>query len=46
DIMPTRAAISALSASSVELTFWLFAAVFTMLLIAEISIMLNKIHKA
>lgn len=46
DIMPTRAAISALSASSVELTFWLFAAVFTMLLVAEISIMLNKIHKA
>ncbi len=46
DLMPTRAAISALSASSVRLTFWLFAAVFTMLLAAEMSIMINKIRKA
>jgi len=45
DLMPTRAAISALSASSVQLTFWLFAAVFTLLLIAEASIMLRKINK-
>ncbi|MCM1311015.1 MAG: cytochrome ubiquinol oxidase subunit I [Bacteroides sp.] len=45
DLMPTRAAISALEASSVQLTFWLFAAVFTLLLIAEASIMLRKIHK-
>ncbi len=43
DLMPTRAAISALSASSVKLTFWLFAAVFTALLAAEISIMLRQI---
>jgi len=46
DLMPTRAAISALSASSVRLTFWLFAGVFTALLIAEAGIMLRKIHKA
>lgn len=46
DLMPTRAAISALSASSVRLTFWLFAGVFTALLIAEVGIMLRKIHKA
>lgn len=43
DLMPTRAAISALSASSVKLTFWLFAAVFTALLAAEASIMLRQI---
>ena len=46
DIMPTRAAISALSASSVQLTFWLFAAVFTLLLFAEVSILVRKINKA
>lgn len=45
DIMPTRAAISALEASSVRLTFWLFAGVFTLLLLAEMSIMLRQIHK-
>ncbi|MDE7336180.1 MAG: cytochrome ubiquinol oxidase subunit I [Muribaculaceae bacterium] len=44
DIMPTRAAISALSASSVQLTFWLFAAVFTMLLFAEITILFTKVN--
>lgn len=44
DIMPTRAAISALSATSVQLTFWLFAAVFTLLLATEISVMIRKIR--
>lgn len=43
DLMPTRAAISALSADGVQLTFWLFAAVFTLLLVAEISVMIKKI---
>ncbi|MDE5912654.1 MAG: cytochrome ubiquinol oxidase subunit I, partial [Muribaculaceae bacterium] len=43
DLMPTRAAISALSVESVRLTFWLFAAVFTALLAAEASIMLRQI---
>lgn len=45
DLMPTRAAISALDASSVQLTFWLFAIVFTMLLLAEVGIMIRKINK-
>ncbi len=43
DLMPTRAAISALSASSVQLTFWMFAVVFTVLLAAEMSIMVRQI---
>lgn len=45
DILPTRAAISALSASSVQLTFWLFAGVFTLLLFAEITIMFTKFNR-
>ncbi len=43
DLMPTRAAISALSASSVQLTFWMFTVVFTVLLAAEMSIMVRQI---
>lgn len=46
DIMPTRAAISAVSASNVRLTFWLFASVFTLLLAAEVSILVRKIRNA
>jgi len=42
-LMPNRAAISAISAASVQLTFWMFAAVFTALLVAEITIMLKYI---
>lgn len=42
-LMPNRAAISAISTASVQLTFWMFAAVFTALLIAEITIMLKQI---
>jgi len=45
DLMPTRAAISALNPADVRLTFWLFAAVFTLLLVAEVGIMIRKIHK-
>lgn len=45
DLMPTRAAISDIDAGSVQLTFWLFAAVFTCLLIAEVSIMTRYIAR-
>ncbi len=43
DILPTMASTSHLSASSVQVTFWAFAALFTVLLIAEIKIMLYQI---
>jgi cytochrome bd ubiquinol oxidase subunit I len=43
DLMPTMAAVSKIDASSVMITFWLFAALFTVLLIAEIRIMLRQI---
>ena len=46
DLMPTTAAISGISTGSVQLTFWLFAAVFTGLLIAEVSIILRYISSA
>ena len=45
DILPTIAAVSQLKASSVQLTFWLFAVFFTALLIAEIGIILKQIGK-
>ncbi len=45
DLMPTRAAISAIPAGSVILTFWIFAAVFTALLAAEVTIMIRQINK-
>lgn len=45
DVLPVQAAISALSAGSVMTTFFLFLALFTGLLIAEIRIMLNQIKK-
>lgn len=45
DIMPTVAAVSQLKASSVQTTFWLFAVLFTALLIAEIGIMTKRIKK-
>ncbi len=44
-IMPTRAAISAAGENAVIVTFWMFAVVFTMLLAAEVCIMLNQIKK-
>ena len=44
-LMPARAAISAISASTVQLTFWMFAAVFTALLVAEVTIMINQIRR-
>jgi cytochrome d ubiquinol oxidase subunit I len=45
DVMPASAAVSKLSTGSVQLTFVLFAITFTILLIAEIKIMLNQINK-
>lgn len=46
DVLPTGAAISDISSGSVQTTFWLFAAIFTLLLIAEISIMLRFISNS
>ncbi len=45
DIMPTFAAISRIETSAVQTTFWLFTAIFTILLIAEIGIMIKQIKK-
>jgi cytochrome d ubiquinol oxidase subunit I len=45
DIMPTVAAISQIKSSSVQITFWMFAVLFTGLLIAEIKIMVTQIKK-
>ncbi len=44
DLLPTVAAVSHINASSVQITFLLFAAIFTGLLIAEISIMIKQIR--
>lgn len=46
DLLPTRAAVSAVSASSVQTTFWMFVVIFSGLLIAEVSIMCREIVKA
>jgi cytochrome d ubiquinol oxidase subunit I len=43
DLMTTHTAVSNISASSVKITFFLFAIIFTSLLIAEIGIMLKQI---
>lgn len=45
DLLPTRAAISAVSTATVITTFWMFAAIFTILLVAEVSIMFRQISK-
>lgn len=45
DIMPTYAAVSDLNPTSVLVTFILFAVLFTVLLIAEIGIILKQIRK-
>lgn len=42
-LMPVKVATTNLSTTSVQVTFFMFAAVFTLLLIAEISIMLKQI---
>ncbi len=43
DLMPTTTAVSNINASSVKITFILFAVIFTTLLIAEIKIMVRQI---
>lgn len=45
DLMPTMAAVSHINTTSVMITFFLFAALFTTLLIAEIRIMTKAIKK-
>jgi cytochrome d ubiquinol oxidase subunit I len=45
DLLPTNASISNLETSSVQITFFIFLALFTILLIAEIGIMLKAIKK-
>ena len=43
DLLPTMAAVSMIDATSVMITFWLFALLFTVLLIAEVMIMVKQI---
>lgn len=45
DVLPVQAAVSTLQSTSVMITFFLFLALFTALLIAEVRIMLNQIKK-
>ncbi len=45
DLMPVNAAISRISTGSVQITFFLFLVLFTLLLIAEIGIMFRAIKK-
>ena len=45
DLLPTIAAVSQLKPSSVQITFWIFAALFTGLLFADIGILVKRIKK-
>jgi len=45
DMLPTNAAVSSLGVGSVQLTFFIFLVLFTIMLIAEIGIMLKTIKK-
>jgi cytochrome d ubiquinol oxidase subunit I len=45
DLMPTVSAVSHVSTGAVKTTFFLFAITFTILLIAEIKIMISQIKK-
>jgi cytochrome d ubiquinol oxidase subunit I len=45
DLMPTIAAVTKNSHSNVQITFWMFVVTFTVLLIAEVKIMLTQIKK-
>jgi cytochrome d ubiquinol oxidase subunit I len=45
DLLPTIAAVSRIDSSSVQITFWLFAILFTALLITEIKIMTSQVKK-
>ena len=44
DLMPNMAAVSNISASTVQVTFWLFTLTFTILAIAELKIMFKQIN--
>ncbi|SDD16676.1 cytochrome ubiquinol oxidase subunit I [Williamwhitmania taraxaci] len=43
DLLPTVAAVSRIDASAVQVTFWMFGVLFTVLLIAELRIMFKAI---
>ncbi|MDR2824475.1 MAG: cytochrome ubiquinol oxidase subunit I [Prevotellaceae bacterium] len=45
EVLPLNAAVSQLTTSSVQVTFFLFLALFTALLIAEVTIMVRQIRK-
>ncbi len=45
NLMPTHTAVSNIQSGMVITTFWIFALVFTVLLIAEIKIMVNQVKK-
>ena len=45
NMLPVGVATSNLDAGNVMTTFWMFAILFTLLLLAEIRIMLNQIKK-
>lgn len=45
DLMPVQAAISDISTGAVMITFWMFAAVFTAFMAAEVGIMFKQISK-
>ena len=45
DLMPTNVAIARIASGWVITTFWMFALLFTLLLIAELSIMFSQIRK-
>lgn len=45
DLLPTMAAISDIPVGSVVTTFWMFAVIFTVLLVAEVSIMVKYVEK-
>lgn len=45
DLLPTAASVSRVSVGSVQLTFYIFLVLFTVMLIAEVGIMLREIKK-
>ncbi|MDR0544967.1 MAG: cytochrome ubiquinol oxidase subunit I [Odoribacteraceae bacterium] len=45
DLMTTRMAVTEVSATWVQVTFWLFAALFTVMLVAELKILCAQIRK-
>ncbi len=45
DVLPVKAAVSAISTQSVQITFFLFLTLFSALLIAEVGILLKQIKK-